>query len=247
MNQTNPLSRYSRSLGFTAALLLCAGIATAPAMASSVPITFTFTGKVTEVGYEMGEHFGGPFRLDKPVTGSYTFNPDTPNTGSGSIGQYNGALNDPLNNYPSTNLHVEIETYNGTYVASLGSGDNKIVVKNPDNFNYESYQVKGAFSGDPVTGHNPESFALELAHPGSNQFDNVSLPTTPPTISGFAVKEFRLVFAHSASPDRHTVVVTLETLTAVPLPPAVILFGAGLVALIGLGVRRKVKVEAKVE
>ncbi len=65
-------------------------------------------------------------------------------------------------------------------MASLGSGDNKIVVKNPDNFNYESYQVKGAFSGDPVTGHNPESFALELAYPGSNQFDDVSLPLISP-------------------------------------------------------------------
>ncbi len=79
-HRMNVFLRRARTVGFTAGLLLCAGMATAPAMASSVPITFTFTGKVTEVGYEMGEHFGGPFRLYKPVTGSYTFNPDTPDT-----------------------------------------------------------------------------------------------------------------------------------------------------------------------
>jgi hypothetical protein len=242
----NVLLRRARAVVFIASLLLCAGIATAPAIASSVPITFTFTGYVSYVGNEMGQHFvdglgqRGPFRLYKPVTGSYTFNPDTPNTGSGTTGTYNGALNDPLNNYPSTNLHVEIGTdNNGTYVASLGSGDNKIVVKNPDNFYYESYQVKGVFSGDDVTGHDPESFELKLAYPSSNQFDNVALPRIPPTISAFAVKEFRLVFAHSASPDRHTVIVKVNDLTMVPLPPAVILFGAGLAALIGLGARSR--------
>ena len=188
MNQTNPLSRYSRNLGFTAGLLLCTAIFTAPAMASSIPITFTFTGTVTEVGFEMGEDFSGPFRLGKSVTGSYTFTPDTPdNNASDSIGQYNNAL---------TNLHVVIGTSTGTYVASLGSGDNKIQVKNPDNFSYESYKVKGAFSGDPVTDHNPKSFKLELEHPNSDQFSTDSLPLTPPTLSAFAEKKFRLEFEH---------------------------------------------------
>jgi len=230
MNQTNPLTRQSRSLGFTAALLLWAGVAAAPAMAASVPITFTFTGKVTYVGYEMGEHFGGPFRLYKPVTGSYTFNPDTANSGSGSTGEYEGAL---------TNLHVVIGTSTGTYVASLGTGHNEIEMENPSNFSGESYEVEGKFSGLAVTGHNPKSFELELEHPSSNQFDNVSLPLTPPTLSAFVVRKFRLEFAHEQSPDKHRVIVTLDTLTAVPLPPAVLLFGAGLVALIGLGARSR--------
>jgi hypothetical protein len=232
MNQTNSLSRFSRNLGLTACFLLCASIATTPAIASSVPITFTFTGTVTEVGYEMGEHFGGPFRVGKAVTGSYTFNPDTLNSGSGYYGEYKGALNGP-----STNLHVVIETSTGAYVASLGSGYNKIEVKNPYNFSGESYEVEGKFSGAPVTGHNPKSFELELEHPTSNQFDNVSLPLTPPTLSAFYERKLRLVWEHGQSPDRHRVIVTLETLTTVPLPPAVVLFGAGLVALIGLGAR----------
>ena len=211
-------------------LLLCAGLATPPAMAASIPITFAFTGKVTTVGYEMGENFGGPFRLYKSVTGSYTFDPDTLNTGSSSIGLYNNTL---------TSLHIDIETSTGNYVASLGAGDNKIVVTNPDNFNYESYVVAGAFSGSAVTGHNAKSFELTLAHPTPEQFNDVSLPLTPPTLSAFDKKTLRLVFEHQQSPDRHTVIVTLKTLTAVPLPPAVILFGAGLVALIGLGARNR--------
>jgi hypothetical protein len=182
----------------------------------------------------MSKKFGGPFSLGKSVTGSYTFNPNTPNSGSGSTGEYKGALNGP-----STNLRVVIETSIGTYVASLGPGDNKIGVKNPYKYSGESYEVEGAFSGSPVTGHNPKSFDLELEHPRSNQFDNVSLPLTPPNLSAFAERRFRLVFAHEQSPDRHRVIVTLQTLTAVPLPPAVLLFGAGLVALIGLGARSR--------
>lgn len=226
----NKLTRYSRNLGLTAGILLCAGIATTPAVASSIPITFIFTGTVTKVGYEMSTDFGGPFRLGQSATGTYTFNPGTLNTGSDSSGEYKGALNGS-----STNLHVTI----GTYVVSLGAGDNTIEVKNPDNFNHESYEVEGRFSGSTVTGHDPKSFELELEHPYSDQFINVSLPLTPPTLSAFREKIFRLEFAHEQSPDRHRVIVTLETLTPVPLPPAVILFGAGLVALIGLGARNR--------
>ena len=223
----NKLTRYSRNLGLTAGILLCAGLATAPAMASS--ITFTFTGTVTEVGHKLREPSPGPFSVDQSATGSYTFNPDTPNTGSGNTGEYHGALDGP-----STNFNVTI----GTYVASLGAGATRIeVIDNPHNFRDESYEVEGVFSGAPVNWQNPKSFQFDIEHPSSNQFNGISLPLTSPSVSSFDVRTLRLVFGYGG--DDRTVIVTLNEMTPVPLPPAVILFGAGLVSLIGLGARNR--------
>ncbi len=130
-----------------------------------------------------------------------------------------------------------------TYVASLGPGGNEIEVKNPSNFKDESYEVEGAFAGAKVNGYKPKSFELELEHPSSNQFSNTSLPATPPSISAFEERTLRLVFGYGG--DYRTVTIKLDSLTAVPLPPAVILFGAGLVALIGLGARNRRSASAR--
>jgi len=61
------------------------------------------------------------------------------------------------------------------------------------------------------------------------------LHTTPPNISSLTTTDrvWRVVFEDSSG--RASVQGNLTTLTAVPLPAAVILFGAGLVALVGLG------------
>lgn len=206
-------------LGIILCGLLSASLLANPAIAA--PITFNFTGAVTSVGSQLS---GGPFSVNQPVTGSYTFESTTSNTGSGFTGTYNGALDGA-----STNLNVTV----GTYVASLASGANIIEVKNPPNLSADSYQVAGSFSGSAVNLLDPKSFALDLVKPSSNQFNGVLLPSTPPSVSSFATRTFRLVFGNGGT--SRTVLMTLDTLTAVPLPAAVILFGAGLVALVGLG------------
>jgi hypothetical protein len=215
----NHIRSFFLKHAFTASMLLWASITVTPAMAASV--TFNFTGTVSSVGSQLS---GGPFSVNQPVTGSYTFEPTTSNTGSGFTGRYNGALNGP-----STNLNVTI----GTYVASLAAGSNNIEVKNPPSLSADSYEVEGLFSGPAVNSHNPKSFELELEKPSSNQFNGVLLPSTPPSVSSFTEKTFRLVFENGG--NSRTVIVTLSTLTAVPLPTTVILFGAGLIALVGLG------------
>jgi hypothetical protein len=203
-------------LALTASMLLWASITVSPATAAS--ITFIFTGTV--------DSSWGPFSKNQAVMGSYIFESTTSNTGSGTTGEYKGALNGP-----NTNLNVTI----GSYHASLAPGDNKIVVENPSGFSRDSYEVKGFFSGD-VNGYAARSFELELEKPSTNQnlfFNGVALPTTSPSVSSFAERSLELVFGHGE--HSHTLNITLNTLTAVPLPAAVILFGAGLVALIGLG------------
>lgn len=228
------ISLVSLKLALIAGLLFCAGMATAPAMAEL--ITFKFTGAVTHVGNHLS---GGPFSLGQSVTGFYTFNSETLNTGSGSTGEYKGALNPNPLTYPSTNLKVTF----GTYVALLGRGTNEIEVKNHYGLSDDSYEVEGVFAGEKVNGYKPRSFELELEHPSSNQFDMAKLPLTPPSVSAFEERTFRLDFGSGGSHNR--VLVTIKDITVVPLPPAVILFGAGLVALIGLGARNRQSAHAR--
>src|SRR6185295_19357039 len=143
--------------------------------------------------------------------------------------EYKGALDGS-----STNFRVTI----GSYVALLGPGANEIEVNNPHGLRNDSYEVEGKLSGAAVNWQNPKSFELELEHlkrSSTYRFDGDELPLTPPALSAFKEKTLRLVFGHGGH-DK-TLTIYLKTLTAVPLPPALILFGAGLVALIGFGAR----------
>jgi hypothetical protein len=209
-------------LGIVMGGLLWGGLPANQAMATLV--TFNFTGAVTSVGTHLS---GGPFSVTQPVTGSYTFESTTGVNVSGTTGTYNGALDGS-----PTHLNVTI----GTYVASLAVGDdkdNKIEVKNTAGMSGDAYAVKGFFSGDPVQTHDAKSFELSLTNPSGNPFNSVALPTTPPSLNSFAERTLRLVFENGG--NSRTVIVALGPLTAVPLPPAVILFGAGLIALVGFG------------
>ena len=231
------LPRYSRNLGLIAGLLLCTSMATTPAMADL--ITFNFTGYVSKVGDKLSD---GTIHKHQYVTGSYTFNTETldNNPSNNRIGEYNGALNGPI-----TNFTVTIGTYDGF----LGIGANEIEVKNLRGLSHDSYEVEGALYryGDQVNGYKPKSFELELEHlkhSSTFRFNGDDLPSVPPDLSAFKEKTLRLEFGYGGH-DK-SVLIHLKTLTAVPLPPAVILFGAGLVALIGLGARSWRKVEVKV-
>jgi hypothetical protein len=93
-----------------------------------------------------------------------------------------------------------------------------------------------------VNEYSPLRFRIELIDPSGKAFANDFLPTTPPSLDSFARDHFRFVFEDSIEDSkedsrngRTRVQGNLLTLTAVPLPTAVILFGAGLVALVGLG------------
>ena len=89
--------------------------------------------------------------------------------------------------------------------------------------------------GLPVNKFSPLRFRIELRDPNSGLVSDDLLHTTPPSISSLATTDrvWRVVFEDSSG--RASAQGNLTTLTAVPLPAAVILFGAGLVALVGLG------------
>ena len=206
----NHMGQFFLKLGLAASMLLWASIAVTPAKAAS--ITFNFTGIVTDVGVKLGT---STFHTGDAASGSYTFNSDTKDSVKGTtIGTYNGTI---------SNLVVHIGSYNAT----LGAGSNFILVENKPTV--DSYTMQAPFAGSTVNGRTPSFFRIELVDPTHTAFSNDHLPTTPPNLASFATHTFRLVF------NGGPVATVRGDITAIPLPAAVILFGAGLVALVGLG------------
>jgi hypothetical protein len=108
----------------------------------------------------------------------------------------------------------------GPMTAALGLPDNSIRIHEFTTFN--RYRLEGPLSGSSVNGLSPIGF----------RFVGDALPSAPPSLSSFISNQWRLIFD---GPGHPTVRGSLTSLTAVPLPAAVILFGAGFIALVGLG------------
>ncbi|MBI5316173.1 MAG: hypothetical protein HZB34_09395 [Nitrospirae bacterium] len=87
----------------------------------------------------------------------------------------------------------------------------------------------------PVAGSLSDYFEITIIHSPS-AFTNTLFP---PSLGMIASAQFRLVFGDGGPKE------VKGPLTAVPLPPAMILFGAGLVALIGLGARNWQRAQAE--
>jgi hypothetical protein len=137
-----------------------------------------------------------------------------------------GGAKTGLYNNTISNLVVHI----GSYTATLGAGSNFIEVENKNNV--DRYTLQAPATGNPVNGRTPSFFEIKLTDSSHTAFSNDHLPTTPPSLGSFTTETFRLKFNGQGAA---TVSGVLTSLTAVPLPAAVILFGAGLVALVGLG------------
>ncbi len=157
-----------------------------------------------------------------PVSGSFTYNSSTPDVlpGDPMWGLYAN---------PIQNMTVKV----GNYTATFSPGSSVMqVINNPGLGDTFKVTLNG-FTSSPATvnGLTPTTFEMELVNPSGNVFANDHLPTTPPSLSSFASNQWRLVF--SGVGNRVQGALT----SLVPLPAAVWLFGAGLIALVGLGSR----------
>lgn len=207
----NVFVRSLRSLGMVGGLLLLSGLVMSPAMAASV--TYNFSGDVTGVNPQLASQFPLP-PPSYAMSGSMTVN------SSGSNGSYDIQA-----------FHVSI----GSYTATMGtSGLVNIVNGSGGGPSADQFNVAvNAPHGDLVNYMAPSLFDIQLAGPG-NIFTSNALPNPAPSLSSFTdLNQFRLVFGPTI--DGKAVSGSLTALTAVPLPASVILFGVGLVALIGLG------------
>jgi len=202
--------------------LLCA-VLMAPDRGEAASISFNFSGSVGDVfgGVFTPHGFGADgFSTALPVSGGATINTlSTDSNASSTIGRYN-AVQD---------FSVSV----GTYFASYAPGNSFIrVTNNAPGAGSDIYELRinGLF-GNPVNGFSPSSFSLELTDPTGTAFSSDALPAGAPSLSSFARSEFRLLFGSA------TTRVQGALTSLVPLPAAVWLFGAGLVALVGLGSR----------
>lgn len=186
-------------------------------------VSFNFSGSVAEVQggvFTAGGSGSNGFGSALPLSGNFTFNSTSPDLlpGDPMWGLYAN---------PVQNLTVKIGNYTTTF--SPGSSVMQ-VINNPGLGDTFKLTLNG-FSGSTVNGLTPTTFEMELVNPNGNVFANDHLPTTPPSLSSFASNQWRLVF--SGVGNRVQGALT----SLVPLPAAVWLFGAGLIALVGLGSR----------
>lgn len=199
--------------------LLSGGLLANPATAAL--IQYSFTGDVDHVHSKLSSTFSA----GQLMSGSMTV--DNGDTNS----------NTSIGNYPIiTNFSLNIGSYNAT-MGTSGQVEIRNGKPGLDRFNV----TVNAPDGDLVNSLDPRIFEIQLRAPGGpggvgSVFDSDALPTLmpPPSISSFDNRNrWRLIFG----PDGNGKVVRgeLTSLTAVPLPAAVILFGAGLIALVGLG------------
>ena len=211
-------------LAVTASMLLWASIAVTPATAAQENVHFS--GSVTG---------GDPslysiFLTNQTVSGSFTYNNsplDTPGANDNdvdlNIGHYNNVIT-------ALTLNIGGSPYTATYG---GPGSNYIEIKNQADIpgNFDRYEIKAPVSGSSVSGFSPVYLKIELIHtPGTFGNDSLAYPTLG---NLFFPANFSVLFANNDA-STNSLNGTLNSLTT-PLPPAVILFGAGLVALIGLG------------
>ena len=209
-------------LAFTVSMLLWASIAVTPATAASV--TFHFQGTV---GASDGA-LGSTFSAGQSVKGSFAYDPapllpahdSNPTSG---IGRYNGVL---------TALQVTIGGIGG-YVANLNpTGSDFIEIRNQPDLpgNVDGYVMRAPVTGSLVNDVSASYFRIEFIHSPS-AFTSEALQAAT---LGNLFSTFRMGFSDNGSGDPPQISGTVS-LVSTPLPPAVILFGAGLVALIGLG------------
>ena len=199
-------------LAFTASMLLWAGIAVTPATAAF--IQYSFTGDVDFVQKKLSSQFSVN-SSPSAMSGSMTVNTNDTLTGPN------------LGHYSITNFGLNI----GGYTATMGSSGQVEIRNGPPGLDQFNVTVN-APNGPNVNFLVPRIFDIQLRGPNSI-FSSDELPTTSPSIASFTnFNQWRLIFGPG---DGKKVEGDIKSMTVVPLPAAVILFGAGLVALIGLG------------
>lgn len=211
---------HSRSFALVTGFLI-GGIAADPAMAGF--ITYNFDGDVDRVGRAV---------RNVPPTNNFT----TASTMSGSIRVNDTPISQPGNRaiYEITNFTVTV----GNYTVSFNTlpTSNQVEIRNvTSGSNTDRFLVSvDDLNGNPVNTLGPAFFEIDLQG-DKNIFSNKQLPTAPGNLANLFDDnaEWRLVFGSGG--NRRTVGGELTSLTAVPLPPAAILFGIGLIALIGFG------------
>jgi hypothetical protein len=177
-------------------------------------IQYSFTGTVGGAN--------GALRSDLPVgsamTGTFSFENTTSATG---VGRYPGAVQ-------SFSLNI------GSYSVSFDPSGDVNLVRITDNPSGDLWRLRTSVMGDGIGQYSPTEFRLDLEDEDGLAITGTELQD-PPSLGALTSTQWRLVFEDDATGNMVRVQGVLNSLTAVPLPAAVLLFGAGLISLVGLG------------
>ncbi|HEV8621047.1 MAG TPA: hypothetical protein VGQ79_08485 [Nitrospiraceae bacterium] len=200
---------------FLPAIALCSLLLSGNAAYAAL-VTYSFTGSVSNVN--------GPLtptvNMMSPVSGTFEFD-NSPAVG----GTYNGVV---------SNLTLNIGGYTSTFAPGANSVSVFQAIPLGGGMTGDRWQLVTAATGSAINGYSPFRFDLNLDKEGS-LFANTNMQN-PPSLGNpdfLTGARWRLLFENSDGVLR--VQGALASLTAVPLPAAVILFGAGLISLVGLG------------
>ena len=198
---------------FLPAIALCSLLLSGNAVHAAL-VTYSFTGSVGSVS--------GALKSTLPagssMLGTFQFENTTPPSGTE---RYLGAVQ---------NLSLTI----GTYSVNLDPSGSTNVIRMTDNSpSGDLRRLRISVAGASFGEFAPEHFRLKLAYEDGGTITGTTLKN-PPSMGDLTSTHWRLVFENI---DGKTVRIqgALNSLTAVPLPAAVLLFGAGLVSLVGLG------------
>jgi len=197
---------------FMPGIALCAFILPVN-VAQAGSVTFNFSGAVSNVS----DALSGPFGAMQTLNGSVTFT----NVGATSPnGIYHGVI---------TGLTLNFSTpYAGSFDPTGSS--NSIHLTNAGLGGTDHWRLSSGVDGVSINGFMPKEFELKLG--GKDLFSNNNLQ--PPDLSKvLSQASWRLIF--DDGDELPSVRGGVTQLTAVPLPAAVVLFGAGLISLVGLG------------
>jgi hypothetical protein len=181
--------------------------------AQAALVQYSFTGTVGGAN--------GALRSELPVgsamTGTFSFENTTPSTGTG---RYVGALQ-------SFSLDI------GSYSVNFDPSGDLNLVRITDIPSGDLWRLRTSVAGDGVGQYSPTEFRLDLEDEDGLAITGTGLQN-PPSLGDLTSTQWRLVF-EDAGGRMVRVQGVLSSLTAVPLPAAVLLFGAGLISLVGLG------------
>ena len=185
--------------------------------AQAALVNYSFTGSVSNIN---GTLVAPSMNLMSSVSGSFQFDNGTAGTTSPHVGNFPGAV---------SGLTLNIGGYTASYVV----GANAITLFDNVGFGDRWRLTTDATGVATPNGYTPVRFDLQLDHETGGAFTGTNLQN-PPSLASLTGTRWRLIFENG---DGNLVRIqgALNSLTAVPLPAAVLLFGAGLISLVGLG------------
>lgn len=189
--------------------------------AFSVPITAAQAALVT---YSFTGSFDDP-ASPLLVSGSFQFESTT----IGSSGVYNGAIKAFTLKFGPLGAPI--------YESSFIPGANAVTISQDiptiGADTIDRWALVSAATGRDLSGFTPLSFDLRFDVMNGNLSTNLQDPPSLGSLNGGSAS-WRLLFENvNRKPAAY--LGSINTLTAVPLPAAVLLFGAGLISLVGLG------------